>query len=84
MRSNAKGAASDRRTIRGNQDTLNTFSSEWTDNEDDGLDVVGADLHFDEVVEAARDGGVDVVLTIYELERYMDAQDRREEAYNAV
>lgn len=46
---------------------------------EDRLDVIGADIHFDEVVEAARDGGVDVILTIYELERYIDAQDRREE-----
>jgi len=80
MRSNAKGAASDLGTIRGNQDTLNTFSSERTDNEDTGINVIGADLHFDELVEAARDNGFDVVLTIYELERYMDAQDAREEA----
>jgi len=49
-------------------------------NEDEELDVIGADLHFDEVVEAARNNGFDVVLTIYELERYIDAQDRREEA----
>jgi len=61
-----------------------TESQEQAKENSDGLDVVGADLHFDEVVEAARDGGVDVVLTIYELERYMDAQDRREEAYNVV
>lgn len=54
------------------------------DNEDEEIDVIGADLHFDEVVEAARDGGVDVVLTIYELERYIDAQDRREEAYHEM
>lgn len=81
MRSNAKGAASDRRTIRGNHLLLNTFSSEQRDNEDNGINVIGADLHFDEVVEAARSNGFDVVLTIYELERYIDAQDAREEAF---
>jgi len=58
---------------------INSSQNPENANEDAQLDVIGADLHFDEVVEAARDGGVDVVLTIYELERYIDAQDAREE-----
>ena len=64
------------KTVGQSQHRLNSFTTD-TDNSDTH-EVIGADLHFDEVIEAARDR-VDVVLTIYELERYMDAQDRREE-----
>jgi len=66
-----------------NGSSFNTISQHTPkDNEKESVEVLSADLHYDEVVEAARNGGVDVVLTIYELEKYMDAQDRREEAYN--
>lgn len=59
------------------EDSSNKKLTIWAQDSNVGPELFSAIIHFDRIVEAAR-RHVDIVLTLQELELYIDAQDRRE------